>query len=130
MTKCPSCKKTNTFRSWEGPITVMGVEVLGRGDRCSCGEILFDDAEMGRQERDAAGKLVERGVRTAIEFKFIRKMISLRATELAEIFDVDPKTVGRWESGERPIPKAIAFTLGELYARPQVTRRKLTALAG
>lgn len=130
MTRCPSCKKPNTFRMWEGLVTVMGVEVFSHGERCDhCGEILFGPEAAERQEVDAAAKLVDRGVRTAIEFKFIRKMIGLRGNELASILDVDPKTVSRWERGEVEIPRAIAFALGELYDRPRVTREKLEAFA-
>lgn len=48
---CPTCKKQNTLRAWEGPITRMGVEIIARGQRCtSCGEELYDYEELGRQD--------------------------------------------------------------------------------
>lgn len=109
---------------------VMGVEVLARGLRCSsCGETLFDVKEVERQELEAATLLVARGVRTGPEFKFIRKLAGLRANELAEMLDVRPETVSRWERGEVEIPRAVAYALGEYYQHPRLTRQKLEAFA-
>jgi transcriptional regulator with XRE-family HTH domain len=49
-----------------------------------------------------------------------------KATEIAELLDVRPETVSRWERGEVDIPRAAAFALGELYEHPHVTKRKLS----
>jgi putative zinc finger/helix-turn-helix YgiT family protein len=128
--RCPSCKKEGTFRSWEGPIQVMGVQVFAHGERCrSCGETLFNEKEVERQEVEAANMLVARGIRTAAEFRFIRKVADLRANEVAEILDVRPETVSRWERGETEIPRLAAFALGELYERPRIVRQRLLAAA-
>jgi putative zinc finger/helix-turn-helix YgiT family protein len=128
--RCPNCKKTNTLRLWEAPIAVMGVDVLAHGLRCSaCGETLFDAKEVERQELEAAHLLVARGIRTGVEFKFIRKLAGLRANELAEMLDVRPETVSRWERGEVEIPRAVAYALGEYHQHPRITRQKLEAFA-
>jgi putative zinc finger/helix-turn-helix YgiT family protein len=128
--KCPTCNKTDTFRPWEGSVKLAGLEVVGRGQRCrSCGEILFDGAEVERQEREIATALVARGVRTGPEFKLVRKVAGLRATEVADMFGVRPETVSRWERGEVEVPRTAAYALGELYEHPKITRQKLEAFA-
>jgi putative zinc finger/helix-turn-helix YgiT family protein len=130
LMRCPSCKKTDAFRSWEGPIKRMGVQVIARGERCSsCGETLFTDEEVGRQDNLVAAGFVSRGVRTGAEFKFVRKIVGLKATEVADILGVRPETVSRWERDEVEIPRLAAFALGELYDRPRVTRERLQAFA-
>jgi putative zinc finger/helix-turn-helix YgiT family protein len=127
--KCPTCKK-GALHPWDGPLTIVGVNVTVHGEHCdSCDEILFSDAELERQEKKVAAVLVERGVRTAKEFKFVRKVAELKATEVAEMLDVAAETISRWESGERPIPRMAAFALGELFEHPKLARKKLEALA-
>lgn len=126
--RCPTCKKTDTMRPWEGPITLMGVHIVTRADLCaSCGEMLFDDAEVGRQEQLIASALVTRGIRKGNEFKLVRTLAGFKATEVAELLGVRPETVSRWERGEIELPRLAAFAVGELYDRPRVTRDKLEA---
>lgn len=126
--RCPMCKKTDTMRPWEGPITRRGVQIDARGERCtSCGDTLFDYSEVGRQERLIASAFVARGVRTGSEFKFVRKIAGFKATEVAELVGVRPETVSRWERDEIELPRLAAFAVGELYDRPRVTRDKLEA---
>jgi len=76
--------------------------------------------EVQRQEREIATGLVARGVRTAAEFRFVRKMAGFRANEIAELLGVRPETVSRWERGEAEIPRSATFALGELFDRPRV----------
>ena len=128
--RCVSCRKTDTFRPWEGPITLMGIEVMAHGLRCeNCGEILFDADEVRRQERAVASGLVARGVRTGKEFKFVRKLAGLQAVDLAAMLDVRPETVSRWERDTIPVPRTAAFALGELYEHPRTARQRLEAFA-
>ena len=84
---------------------------------------------MKRQEVSAAHALVTRGIRTGVEFKFVRKVVGLRATEVAEMLDVRPETMSRWERGELDLPRLAAFALGELLEHPKLTRQKLEAFA-
>jgi putative zinc finger/helix-turn-helix YgiT family protein len=128
--RCPTCKKEDSFRPWTGTSTVMGFELEGRGQRCkACGEILIELAEVERQHRIAAERLVARGIRSGREFKLVRKVIGLRATEVAEMFDVRKETVSRWERGEVAIPRTAAFALGALFEHPKLTRQRLEAFA-
>jgi DNA-binding transcriptional regulator YiaG len=108
----------------------MRVEILARGTKCSsCGELVFAYDEQAHNDRATAAALVKRGVRTGVDFKFVRKMADFKATEIAELLGVRPETVSRWERGEVDLPKMAAFAIGELYERPRVTREKLEALA-
>ena len=125
--QCPTCKK-DRLRPWKGMITRMGVEIEAAGRQCgSCGETIFEGDEVQRHEREIAAALVARGVRTAAEFKFVRKMAGFRANEIAELLGVRPETVSRWERGEAEIPRSAAFALGELFDRPRVTREGASA---
>ena len=84
--------------------------------------------EVEAMQADEAASIVRRGIRTGSEFKLVRKVAGFKATEIATLFSVTPETVSRWESGDA-VPRMAAFSLAELYERPQVTRRKLEALA-
>jgi len=91
--------------------------VLEPCQRCrSCGEVLIELTERGRQERLAAERLVDRGIRSGVEVKFVRKLAGLRASEITDTFGVRKKTVSRWERGEVEIPRTAAYALGELFA--------------
>jgi len=128
--RCPTCKKEGSFRPWEGMTDVMGIEIKGRGERCSsCGEILMRLSEHGRQERLVAEQLVARGIRSGREFKFVRKTAGLRANEVAEMFGVRKETVSRWERDEVEIPRTAAYALGELFTHPKLARQRLEAFA-
>ncbi len=129
--RCPTCKKENTLRPWEGPWPVRGIDLVAHGRSCSsCGEVLVALSEHGRLERIAAEQLVARGIRTGAEFKFVRALAGLRANEVAEMFGVRPETVSRWERGEVEIPRTAAYALGQLYSHPKLTRQRLEAFAG
>ena len=119
--QCPTCKK-DMLRPWKGMITRMGLDFEATGRQCgSCGETILEGDEVQRQEREIATVLVHRGVRTAAEFKFVRKMAGFRANEIAERLGVRPETVSRWERCEAEIPRSAAFALGELFERPRVS---------
>lgn len=128
--RCPTCRKEDTFRPWEGVLPTMGFDLRGQGQRCAaCGEILIALSECGRMERVAAQQLVDRGIRSGVEFKFVRKVAGFQANEVAEMFGVRKETVSRWERGEVEIPRTAAYTLGALFEHPKLTRQRLEAFA-
>jgi putative zinc finger/helix-turn-helix YgiT family protein len=128
--RCHNCKSIDSYRPWEGTMKLRGVEFLARGERCSdCGETLFDSAEVRRQERLIAAGLVKHGLRSAKDFQFVRKIAGLKAAEFAELLDVRPETVSRWERGEVDIPRYAVFVLAELFEHPKLAREKLEAFA-
>ena len=125
--QCTNCRST-TFRPWEGELARGGFVVFAFGEQCTpCHDLVFSDAEVERQDNEIAMKLVEQGITTAREFRFVRKAAGLEAIDVANLLDVKPETISRWESGAVPLPRLAAFALGELFDRPQVTRRKLHA---
>jgi DNA-binding transcriptional regulator YiaG len=128
--RCPTCRKEDTFRPWEGVLPTMGFDLRGQGRRCeACGEILIALSECGRLERLAAQQLVARGIRSGREFKFVRKVAGFSATEVADLFEVRKETVSRWERGEVEVPRTAAYTLGALFEHPKLTRQRLEAFA-
>lgn len=128
--RCPTCKQEDTFRPWEGELPTMGIDLRGQGRRCeACGEILIALSERGRLERLAAAQMVARGIRSGREFQFVRKVAGFQATEVADLFGVRKETVSRWERGEVEIPRTAAYTLGQLYEHPKLTRQRLEAFA-
>jgi DNA-binding transcriptional regulator YiaG len=126
--RCPTCKKEDTFRPWKGVLPTMGIDLRGQGRRCeACGEILIALSECGRLQRLAAEQLVARGIRSGVEFKLVRTLARLRANEVAEMFGVRKETVSRWERGQVEIPRTAAYTLGQLFEHPKLTRQRLEA---
>jgi len=59
-------------------------------------------------ERVAARRLAELGVHSAEAFKFMRKALGLRASDLGALLDVAAETVSRWETGEREVDRKAA----------------------
>lgn len=128
--RCADCQKVGTLFLWRGTVDILGVVVKTAGLRCrSCGETVFSEREVRRQERMVAAALVARGISAGNEFKLVRKAVGLRAHDVAEMFGVRPETVSRWERGTIAVPRTAAFALGELYQRPKVTRQKLAAFS-
>jgi putative zinc finger/helix-turn-helix YgiT family protein len=106
------------------------VEVQVRGQRCSsCDETLFTGLEVDRQFGEVARVIAQRGIRTADELKFVRKATGFRAAEVAELLDVRPETISRWERGEAEIPRAAVYVVSQLLLAPEATRKALEALA-
>lgn len=125
MRTCPLCKK-GKWRPWSGTVRLKDLDVPARGDECShCGEVFFSYEEVGRHEEFMAKTYIARGIRNGDEFTYIRKLMQLKALDLAHILGVTPETVSRWEGDVIPIPRLVAFTLGELYLHPKATRAKL-----
>jgi hypothetical protein len=126
---CPSCKQPR-LRPWRGTASICGIAVEGRGFHCdACGEIVRALGELERQYEVAADAIAARGIESGRELTLVRKIAELRAIDVAALLDVTPETVSRWEHDERPIPRLVAFTIGELYLHPKITRAKLEALA-
>ncbi len=72
-----------------------------------------------------ACKLITHGIVAPDAFAFIRKAAKLRAADLAQLLDVDPKSVSRWETGEVEIPRPAWATLAGLF----VERARVPAMS-
>ena len=127
--KCYKCK-AGTCRPWKGPMTLMGEEIVALGDRCAkCGEITSSLDDTHRNFQAACVAVVERGIRKGNELAIVRKQAGLKAVELAELLDVRPETVSRWERGEVEIPLWASVIVGGLFSHPRIFRQSLLAAA-
>lgn len=93
--------------------TELTVEVDGVvGWKCrSCGETFHEAEALTRAELTAALALASRGAREGGTARFIRKALGLRATQLADLLDVTPETISRWENGRSPVDLATWVAL-------------------
>jgi YgiT-type zinc finger domain-containing protein len=83
--------------------------------RCAqCGET-YVPVEVGeRFEREVARVLAEHGVADPDVFRFTRRVIGLRAVDLAVLLGVTPETLSRWENGRSAIDRSTFAALGGL----------------
>lgn len=65
------------------------------------------------------------GEATGEVFKFIRKAVGMKASELAELLGVAAETISRWETGEREVDRG-AFALLADIARERLEGRAST----
>jgi DNA-binding transcriptional regulator YiaG len=66
--------------------------------------------DLKRGELAAASALAQAGIATPASFRYLRKAAGLRAADLAQLLDVSPETVSRWETGRSAIERR-AFVL-------------------
>jgi len=83
--------------------------------KCSrCGEVQFTLHDLEQFELSVARSLALAGASSGEVFKFQRKALGLKATELGELLDATPETISRWETGQREIPRAALAVVGTL----------------
>ncbi len=120
MNKCIRCGNKK-FRSMPHPLKQ---ELDGHlftatvpSKKCTqCGESYFD-AEGGILFQQAiAQKLIDMGTSSGAAFKFLRKTLGIKASDLAPLLDVAAETISRWETGERAVDHAAMALLGVLVA--------------
>jgi putative zinc finger/helix-turn-helix YgiT family protein len=74
----------------------------------ACGESYLSGETLRTLERGVAEALARSGAGSPEAFRYMRKVVGLKAVEVAELFGVTPETVSRWENGERqPEPRAV-----------------------
>lgn len=85
--------------------------------KCSkCGLEIVDGASVERFEVLVAQKLIESGICTGAALRYTRKVLELRANELADLLDVKPETVSRWENDKVTPDRALLVVLGGMVA--------------
>src|SRR5262245_23321865 len=70
--------------------------------------------EVGRAELAMAARVAEIGAVDGESFSWMRGVLGLQAKVLAELLDVRPETVSRWENGAVPVDRTAWFALSEL----------------
>jgi putative zinc finger/helix-turn-helix YgiT family protein len=114
--KCVTCN-AGTMRP--GPVELRR-EVDGHvftttvdGKQCSsCGEVYFEGTDLARFELAVARILAESGAESGDAFRWMRKALDLRAIDVAELLEVTPETVSRWETGRVAVDRAALMILG------------------
>lgn len=99
----------------------------------SCNESYVADDDLARAELTIAAELARRGIRTGEAFRFMRKALGLKSNALAELFDLQPETVTRWEKGTQTLdPRAFALlgsvVVDRLAGREELALERLRAL--
>lgn len=83
------------------------------GRRCTeCGEVSFKGTDLSRFETAVAVSLAEAGVASGEAFRWMRKVLDLRAIDLAALLGVTPETISRWETGRVTIDKGALALVG------------------
>jgi DNA-binding transcriptional regulator YiaG len=136
-TRCPACGKTG----FQPAIYAARRDLDGRrftGDvparKCtSCGELLISGPGLGAFERAITLELARGGEVGPEGFRWLRKASGLKAVHLAELLDVTPMQVSRWENGRKPLERRAVALISAL-ALEQIedraaTRTVLEALA-
>jgi putative zinc finger/helix-turn-helix YgiT family protein len=82
----------------------------------ACGESYFTDAAVSSFDLLVAVKLAQAGLTDAESLKFMRKVTGLNGKEFAELLEVRPETVSRWEQDKRPIDRATYAIIRQLLA--------------
>jgi putative zinc finger/helix-turn-helix YgiT family protein len=136
MKRCYKCKgetleetKVEETRHLAGRTFTASVPAL----ECSaCGELYFPGPALEAFDVAVAGELARHGVVSAEAFAFMRRAIGMMARDLAELLDVAPETVSRWEHGKLPLERGpfallAAIVLDRLEGRT-TTLDRLKAL--
>lgn len=119
MKRCTHCEKGGLLvdRMAENSREVAGhlfVAFLPARVCNHCGKVYFDAGVLERFELHVAGKLVEAGVSSGAAFRFMRKAIGMRATDLGALLDVSAETISRWETEKRAVDRGALAVLGAL----------------
>ncbi len=79
-----------------------------------CGEVFYPSESVRSFEFGVAEILAKVGASSGEAFRFMRKVLGLRANELADILGVVPDTISRWEKGKRPVDRGAMAILGAM----------------
>jgi putative zinc finger/helix-turn-helix YgiT family protein len=81
---------------------------------CSaCGESITDLAD-GERFDLAVAEILAEAAPTGDAFRFLRKLVGLRARDLARMLGITGDTISRWENGKHGIDRAAFFVLGQI----------------
>lgn len=122
--RCTNCRSED-MAAWQGDhharIGQVDVTVPAAGRRCArCGESYFSTPQMAAIESAIAAALVEAGARSGEAFRFLRKEAGLKAKDVADLLDVTPDTVSRWERGVISVPRAAMAVVGAMATGAEV----------
>jgi len=135
--KCPACGNTTFHAATYAARRDMDCRRF-TGDvparKCaSCGEMVISGPGLAAFERAMTLQLARGGDVGPEGFRWLRRAAGLKAVRLAELLDVTPMQVSRWENGRKPLERRAvalvsALALEQLEGRA-ATRAVLEALA-
>lgn len=118
MKKCASCGSRELTATTERHV------ITGAGRKftatlpamhCkSCGETFTDATAHEAVERKAGVLVARSGEVNGDTFRFLRLALGLRAVDVANMFDVAPETVSRWEQSVRDVDRLAWTTLATM----------------
>ncbi len=137
--KCPNCKSTKKLkavRSAEeyeiaGHKFIVTVHAL----QCSeCEEDLVQADELRRAELAVAERIARAGIVSGDAFRHMRGALGMKATELAELLQVTPESISRWENDKREVDRSAAMLLASMVLDTvegkTTTRERLASALG
>ncbi len=81
---------------------------------CSaCGESITE-LQDGERFDLAVAEILAEAAPTGDAFRFLRKVVGLRARDLARMLGLTGDTISRWENGKYAIDRAAFFVLGQI----------------
>jgi putative zinc finger/helix-turn-helix YgiT family protein len=97
--------------------------------RCAaCDAVVFDVPALKEFERAAARELARHGPAVGETFRFMRKALGMRGVDMAELLDVPPETLSRWETGKLAMARTAWLTLSSLVLDFDGTQERLRAM--
>lgn len=132
ITRCVKCGSEQVGESTApDTFTIAGqtftAEVPAR--RCgACDAVFFDGPALKEFERAAARELARHGPALGETFRFMRKALGVRGADLAELLDVPPETLSRWETGKLAMARTAWLTLSSLVLDFDGTQERLRAV--
>lgn len=120
VTSCVNCRGTK-FRRKTAELKrhVAGRVFAGKlpAQECSsCGMRYYGGPDLGTFDLAVAITLANAGVADPEALKFMRKVTGLNGKEFAELLEVRPETVSRWERHKRSIGRATYAIIRQLLA--------------
>jgi transcriptional regulator with XRE-family HTH domain len=118
MPRCTDCDSVAlleeaTAESWREIAGHRFVAVLPARRCGACEKVQFESAALRGFELRVAAILAEAGAGNGPAFRFMRKALGMRATELAQLLDVSAETISRWETEKRGVDRgALALLCG------------------
>ena len=118
MKRCPECG-FGAVRSVQADEKLqVGTRIFTRslpGKRCEkCGATYTAARDLAVLEMAAASEIIESGEVSPESFRFLRKVLGMRAQDLAPLLQIAPENLSKWENGHARVPPTAWVLLAEM----------------